>query len=80
MSDFFDCNNKNLTPEQLLSALVTKTTDGEWALRTMQVEACAEDALDCTNIRNMSSFDILRKCIGISECGKPAIRLALPTL
>lgn len=74
--DFLDCNNKNLTPEQLLSALVTKTATGEWALRTMQVEACELDAIDCSN-KTLDSFDILKKVIGINDCGKPAIRLGI---
>lgn len=76
MPDFFDCNNKNLTVEQLLSALVTKTPTGEWALRTMEVEACELDAIDCSN-KTLEPFEILKKVIGINDCGKPAIRLGI---
>ena len=78
MSDFIDCNNKTLTPEQLLAALVTKTADGDWALRTMEVTACAEDAIDC-NTNKLPAFEVFKKLIGINECGKPAIRLAIGT-
>lgn len=78
MADFVACDNNNLTLEQLIAALVTKTTDGEWAIRTMQVEACELDAINCNN-NALPPFEILKKCIGINDCGKPALRLALPS-
>jgi hypothetical protein len=78
MSDFIDCNNNNISDEELLSALVTKTAAGNWALRTMEVTACAEDAISC-DTTNMTPSEILRRVIGINECGKPAIRLAIGT-
>ena len=79
MADLFDCDNKVMTPEQLLAALITKTTDGAWAIRTMQVEACELDAIDCNN-NSLPPFEVIKKCIGINDCGKPALRLALPAV
>lgn len=79
MPDFIGCDNNNITVEQLIAALVTKTADGEWAIRTMQVEACENDAIDCSN-GVLPPFEVLKKCIGINDCGKPALRLALPTV
>ena len=79
MPDFISCDNNNMTAEQLIAALITKTADGEWAIRTMQVEACELDAIDC-NAKALPPFEALKKCIGINDCGKPALRLALPTL
>ena len=78
MSDYIDCNNNDLTPEQLLAALATKTTEGDWALRTMEVTACADDAIDC-DTTGLTSFEIIKRMVGINECGKPAIRLAIGT-
>ena len=80
MPEFITCNNNTLTIEELLSALVTKTSEGDWALRTMEVTACAEDAIDCNALpEERTPFGILKKVIGINECGKPAIRLAIGT-
>jgi hypothetical protein len=79
MSDFITCTNKDITPEQLVNALLTKTATGDWALRTMQVEACATDAIDCDNKHPLTLFDVLKRVVGINECGKPAIRLAIGT-
>lgn len=74
--DFLNCGNKDLTPEQLVAALLTKDADGNFALRTMEVDACAEDAINCAN----GSLPIkanLAKTIGITACGKPALRIAV---
>lgn len=76
MADFINCNNNNITPEQLLNALLTKTSDGDWALRTMQVEACSIEAVEC-DTPILTPFEALKKVVGINECGKPAIRLAI---
>ena len=35
MSNYLDCANKILTPEQLISALLTKNSAGEGAIRVM---------------------------------------------
>lgn len=78
MSDFIDCNNKAISPEELLGALLTKTSAGDWALRTMEVTACATDAVDCSTPPK-DFFDIMKAVVGINECGKPAIRLAIGT-
>ena len=77
MTAFINCTNANLTIEQVFSALLTKTTGGDWALRTMIVEACATDAIDCEN--NMVTIEqSVKNCIGIDpSCSKPAIRLGL---
>lgn len=79
MSDFITCENNQITDEQLVAALLTQDTSGNWALRTMIVDACAEDALDC-NTKDMTLSQMLRKCVGVNDCGKPAIRLAHPDL
>lgn len=78
MPDFISCTNKDLTAEQLLAALLTKTAAGDWALRTMEVTACAEDAITC-DTKNLTPFEMLTRVVGINECGKPAIRLAIGT-
>lgn len=74
--DFYDCDNNIITLDQVLSALLTKTATGEWALRTMDVTACADDAVDCDN-NAVPNVNLLKKIIGINACGKPAIRLAV---
>jgi hypothetical protein len=76
MSDFITCDNNQLTKEQILAMLTTKDSDGNWALRVTFVDACSENAIDCSN--NMLTIDqITKKVIGIDPvCGKPAIRLA----
>lgn len=75
--DFLSCENAHLTTEQVMSALVTKTSEGDWGIRTMLVEACSENAVDCSN--NAIPFDTqFKKCIGISaECSLPALRLGI---
>ncbi|MDQ3047053.1 MAG: hypothetical protein M3R27_05845 [Bacteroidota bacterium] len=78
MADHINCTNNILTAEQLIAALITKTSGGDWALRTIEVTACAEDAIGC-DLSHLTPFDVLKKCIGINECGKPAIRLAIGT-
>lgn len=76
MSDFTTCDNNQLTDEQLFAALATKDSNGNWALRTTFVDACATDAIDCTNA-SLTKAQITRKVIGVDPvCGKPAIRLA----
>lgn len=77
MSDFLDCGNANITLEQALSAIMTKTSTGDIAVRTMIVEACATDAIDCSN--NAIPLDqLLKSAIGIDAgCSKPALRLGL---
>lgn len=76
--EFIDCKTANITPEQLIKALVTKDANGEFAIRTMYVTACANDAIDCSNSQ-LPAFDVLKQCIGIHPvCGKPALRLVAP--
>lgn len=75
MTNFVSCLNKDLTPEQLIGALLTKTSGGELALRTMIVDACALDAISCGNSIPMEAN--LGKTIGVNSCGKPAIRLGI---
>lgn len=76
MADFISCDNANLTIEQLAGALLTKTSTGDIAVRVMLVEACADDAIDCSN--NAVPLDqLLKASIGIGECSKPALRLGL---
>lgn len=79
MTDFLRCDLSHLTMEDLLPALLTKTANGEWAFRTMIVDGCADDAINCSN--NAIDFDsAFKNCIGIDPgCGKPAIRLASNT-
>lgn len=72
-----DCTNNYLSTEDLLKALVTKDSDGNLALRIVEVEGCEEDGLGC-DVSHLGFEDLLRLCIGVSECGKPAIRLAKP--
>ena len=76
-TDFIDCTNSQLTEEQLFAALATKDAEGNWALRTMIVDACETDAIDCANSM-MTTEQIKAKMIGINHCGKPALRLASP--
>lgn len=78
MAEFITCANKDLTPEQLIAALMTKNANGEWAFRTMEVSGCAENAIDCSN-SSLPVNVLLAKAIGISECGKPALRLGKAT-
>lgn len=76
MTDFVTCANKDLTPEQLIGALLTKTSTKEVAIRTMIVNACADDAIDCTT--NSLPIKVnLAKAIGVNSCGKPAVRLGI---
>lgn len=77
MSDFITCDNNQLTDDQLFAALVTKDSSGNFALRTMVVDACEEDAIDCSN-NTLPIGVIKRKLIGINDCGKPALRIASP--
>ena len=80
MANHISCVNKDLTPEQLIKALVTKDANGDFAIRTMYVTACAYDAIDCSNSQ-IPMFDVLKQCIGIHPtCGKPALRLVNPTI
>lgn len=77
MSDYISCDNNSLTDEQLLAAVLTKTEGGEIAIRTMFVDACSEDAIDCNNNAEVTLEKISRQVIGIDpNCGKPAVRLA----
>lgn len=76
MSDFINCDNNGLTDEQIMAALITKDDDGNFAFRTMFVDACSEDAIDCSN-NSLPISQLSRKTIGLDpDCGKPAIRLA----
>lgn len=77
MSDFMTCGNASITLEQALSAIMTKTSTGDISVRTMLVEACATDAIDCSN--NAVPLDqLLKSAIGIDAgCAKPALRLGI---
>lgn len=80
MSNYLDCANKILTPEQLISALLTKNSAGEGAIRVMLTNACTENAIDCSN-GALPLQTNLAKAIGVSSCGKPALRLGItPTV
>jgi hypothetical protein len=76
MSEFLSCANKDLTPEQLIGALLTKNEDGEIAIRTMLVDACEENAIDCTT-NALPIKTLLAKAIGVNDCSKPALRLGV---
>lgn len=76
MADYLDCIKKDLTPEQLMAALLTKDEDGAVAIRTMLVNACSEDAIDC-NKGGLPLKANLAKAIGVNGCGKPALRLGI---
>lgn len=76
MADYIDCTKKDLTPEQLMAALLTKDADGNVAIRTMLVDACAEDAIDCSKAALPLKAN-LSKAIGVNDCGKPALRLGI---
>jgi len=76
MTAFVNCINKDLTPEQLMGALLTKTSTGEVAIRTMIVDACAEEAIDCVT-NSLPIKTNLAKAIGVNSCGKPAVRLGI---
>lgn len=76
MSNFITCNNNTLTPEQILAALLTKDADGNVAIRTMLANACSENAIDCTKNALPLNANLL-KAVGISRCGKPALRLGI---
>lgn len=76
MANYVTCVNKDMTLEQLASALLTKTEDGEIAIRTMIVDACDENAIDCTTNSIPLTVNIAR-AIGINSCGKPALRLGM---
>lgn len=76
MAEFINCTNKDLTPEQLMGALLTKTATGEVAIRTMIVNACALDAIDCVT-NSVPIKTNLGKLIGVNSCGKPAVRLGI---
>lgn len=76
MVDYIDCTKKDLTLEQLMAALLTKDDDGSVAIRTMIVDACSEDAIDCSKAA-LPLKSNLAKAIGINGCGKPALRLGI---
>ena len=77
MSEYITCDTSALSDEQLLAAILTKTEDGEVAVRAMFVDACSEDAIDCNNNAEITLSKISRQVIGIDPiCGKPAVRLA----
>lgn len=76
MADLINCNNNSITLEQALGACLTKTTGGDVAVRTMFVNACATDAIDCNN-GALPLDQLLKSSIGISSCGKPAIRFGV---
>ncbi|MBA2648067.1 MAG: hypothetical protein H0U75_00450 [Legionella sp.] len=77
MSDFITCDNNQLTAEQIIAALLTKDANGENAIRVMFVDACATDAIDCEN-NQLTIEQGIKGTLGISDCGKVALRLALP--
>lgn len=55
---------------------MTETTAGDVAVRTMFVDACANDAIDCNN-NTLTKDQLLKSAIGITSCGKPALRLGV---
>lgn len=77
MADYITCSIKDMTPDQLSAALLTKNTQGEMAIRVVFVDGCALDAIDCSN-NILTKEQTSALSIGISSCGKPALRLALP--
>lgn len=77
MSDFISCNLKDMTPEQVAKALITKNAAGEFGLRVVFIDADSSDAIDCNNA-SMTQDAAHNATIGLSASGKPALRLALP--
>lgn len=76
MVELIDCDNNHITFEQALGACMTKTTGGNFAVRTMFVDACALDAIGCNN-NAIPLEQLLKSSIGIASCGKPALRLGV---
>ena len=76
MPNFLDCTNNSITLEQALAACMTKTSNGDKAVRIMVVDACANDAVDCSNSA-LTVDQLLKSAIGLASCGKPALRLGI---
>lgn len=74
--NYISCVLKDLTPEALASAMLTKNTDGEIAIRVVFIDADATDGVECGIPLNKESAH--KATIGLSEGSKPALRLALP--
>ena len=72
-----DCENSYLSPEDQLKSLITKDAEGNLAIRVVEVEACLEDGINC-DTNHLSLAELIVQCIGVSDCGKPALRLAKP--
>lgn len=76
MAEFISCATKDLTADQLLAMLLTKNAAGEVAIRSMITDACATNAIDCAT-SGIPVGSNLAKAVGISSCGKPALRLGI---
>lgn len=76
--DYGNCDLGNVPLDILLRDLMTQDADGAKGLRVMYIEACSEEGSACDI--PMTAEQVFRSCIGINDCNKPAIRLALPAV
>lgn len=74
--NYISCSIKDLTPDALSAAMLTKNSDGEIAIRVVFIDADTIDGVECGVPLNKESAH--KATIGLSEGGKPALRLALP--
>ena len=78
MAAYVDCDNANISLEELLNSLLVKNeATGDYGLRTVsQTTTCVNitDGITCdTPLKSVA--DILRHIVVIDGCGKPAINL-----
>lgn len=78
MADGIICENSHLSIDEQLKSVITEDGNGAKSIRTMFVEACENDGVSCEE-GQLPFEHFLAGSIGINECGKPALRLALPT-
>lgn len=77
MADYISCSIKDMTPDQLAAALLTQNDDGELGIRVVFIDACENEGIDCTN-KQLTKEQAHKATIGLADCGKPALRIALP--
>lgn len=68
------CDNNNLSPEQILGAILAKATTGKCALRFIPVADGDADWADCDNT-NQDIEQLIKRLIGIDGNGNLGIRV-----
>lgn len=74
-----DCDNNNLSLEQILASIIAENTEGNCAIRLIPVAAAADVDWKTCEARNQSLDQLIKRIVGVDGNGNIGIRVILGT-